>query len=102
MAQIALPPSSIGTNENILEDYSIFNVFSAELMSVGIDDEELIALLLQGTEPPGYFEGELGLTGIGDDVPDNPGFTDEFIDLSDLSLFVPSEVRDLTLDFLGN
>ncbi|MCZ6693226.1 MAG: hypothetical protein O6939_04910 [Bacteroidetes bacterium] len=102
VAQIGLPPSSVGTNENILEDYSIFNVFSEELMSAGIDNEELIALLLQGTEPPGYFEGELGLTGIGDDVPDNPGFTDEFIDLSDLSPFVPSEVRDLTLDFLGN
>ena len=95
-----MPPSSVSTAEGILEEYSIFNVLEDEMMAVGITNPDLIEFILQNAHAPAYFVGEEGFAGSGDDIPEHPGFTSEFINLAGLSPFVPNEIKNLKIDFL--
>lgn len=99
VAEVALPPSSVATND-VMDDYSLFNVIDADIKSVGITDQDAIDAYLANAVPPAYFDDVTGFLGAGEDVPSNAAFTAEFNDLSDLSPFVPSDVADLSIGFL--
>jgi len=102
VAEVAIPPSTVSTSDGLITEFSVVNVLTDELMAAGITDQAFIDAFVAGAEGPGYFEEGEGLIATGSDIPENPGFSEEFIDLSGLQPFVPSEIRDLTLDFLNN
>ncbi|WP_420580983.1 hypothetical protein [Reichenbachiella sp.] len=99
IAEVALPLSTVETAD-VMDDYSIYTVFDAEIKSVGITDQDLIDAHLTNALPPAYFDKSTGFLGAGDDVPTNEGFTSEFIDLSDMSPYVPKDVANLSVTFL--
>ncbi len=99
VAAVALPPSAVDTNEGLIDDFSVFSVFEDELMTVGITDQEVIDLVLANASAPAYFVGEDGFISSGTTIPDNPAFSNSFIDLSGLTPFVPRDIRDLDLIF---
>ena len=99
VAEVALPPSSVETND-VMDDYSLFAVFEAEINSAGITDQNQIDAHLANALPPAYFDNKTGFLGAGESVPDNDGFTSEFIDLSEMSPFAPKDIADLSVSFL--
>lgn len=99
VAEVALPLSSEETND-VMEDYSLHSVIDADIKSVGITDQDAIDSYLEHAVPPAYFDDITGFLGAGDDVPTNEGFTSEFIDLSDMSPYVPKDVASLSVTFL--
>ena len=99
VAEVALPPSSVETND-VMEDYSLYAVIDADIKSVGITDQDAIDAYLANAVPPAYFDDVTGFLGAGEDVPAHEAFTSEFIDLSELSPFVPSDIAGLSVEFL--
>ncbi len=99
VAIVGLPPSSVSMLEGLLEEYSVYNVFEQEMIAVGITNPDIIEFILQNAHSPAYFIGEDGFVGSGDNVPEHPGFTADFRDLSGLSPFVPKEIKELELEF---
>ncbi|WP_422359181.1 hypothetical protein [Reichenbachiella sp.] len=99
VAEVALPLSTVETAD-VMDDYSIYTVFDAELKSLGVTDQTVIDAHLTNAVPPAYFDKETGFLGAGDDVPSNEAFTSEFIDLSDMSPYVPKDVASLSVTFL--
>lgn len=95
---LGLPPSSVTTSD-IFDNYSVFAVLEAEINNVGITDQDIIDQILQNATSPAYFNE---ISGFIDSGPDNApsGFTDEFIDLSTLSPFIPNDISNLQLDFI--
>lgn len=98
VAAIGLPPSAVDTNEDIIDDFSVFNVLESELNAVGITDQALIDQILANAIAPAYFDND-GFISSGPNIPANLPFTEDFIDLSELTPFVPREIRDLSVSF---
>lgn len=99
VAEVALPPSSIDTDD-VMVDYSIYSVFDAEIKSMGVSDQDLIDGYLANAVPPAYFDKATGFLGAGESVPEQAGFTSEFVDLSGLSPYVPNDVANLSVEFM--
>lgn len=99
VAEVALPLSTLETAD-VMDDYSIYTVFDAEIKSAGINNQELIDAYLTNAVPPAYFDKSNGFLGAGEDVPSNVGFTSEFVDLSNISPYVPKDVATLSVAFL--
>lgn len=99
VAEVGLPPSTLDSDDRdvLLKDYSIGNVFTSEITSVwpGIDPQ-LLAIYLQNTEAPGYFDHSGFISG-----GVSPGAKwDVLADrLEDLSPFNPKEVSELVVAF---
>lgn len=101
VAQIAMPVVSHPTVDQIFDTYSMYNVFLQEInvMYPGLP-QNFIDEFLVNTTSPGYFVGGQGFISCGTDIPATPaGFTAEFIDLSGLSPYVPSDVNNMVIDF---
>jgi hypothetical protein len=110
VAKIALPPSSVSTIENIFEEYSIKNVIKRELEEeyAGLISiypaaqdtlDAMVDLYTAEAEPPGYFDAG-GFISNADSIPDNEGFTEEFMDLSGMQPYVPFDIKNLIISFL--
>ncbi|MEP2023459.1 MAG: hypothetical protein ABJH98_09435 [Reichenbachiella sp.] len=99
VAEVALPPSSVETND-VMDDYSLFTVIDAEIKYVGLTNQDQIDAYLANAVPPAYFDKSTGFLGAGENVPSNDGFTSDFIDLSDLSPYVPNDIANLSIEFL--
>ncbi|MEP3387987.1 MAG: hypothetical protein ABJO02_07360 [Reichenbachiella sp.] len=97
VAEVALPLSTVETAD-VMDDYSIYAVFDAEIKSIGITDQNLIDAYLTNAVPPAYFDKTSGFLGAGENVPE--GFSSEFTDLSGLSPYVPNDVATLSVAFL--
>ena len=102
VAIVGLPPSDVTSSEGLLEEYSVYNVFEQEMISVGLTNPDLIAFILQNAHSPAYFIGDAGFVGSGDDVPEHPGFTAQFIDLGGMTPYVPNDIKNLELNFFGD
>ena len=61
VAEVALPPNSLDSDDRavLMDDYSIRNVFTDEILSVWPNIEQFqIDAYLVNTTPPGYFDGD--------------------------------------------
>ncbi len=94
ICEVALPPSSLTSTSNMLDDYSIIEVITEEANNMGITDSAAIAAYLSEADAPGYFIDPQGLVSSGTDVPSHPGFTSSFIDISALTPYVPNDVKN--------
>jgi hypothetical protein len=108
VVNLALPGTSLNTVNRIFEDYSISKVLETEMHTIwdpmaegnpiklAIIDAAIDKLLVHA-QLPGYFDST-GYLGCG---PGNKptGFSDEFVDLSGLTPYIPKAIRDLKIEF---
>lgn len=107
VAATAIPPSSVSTNETIIEDYSLRNVVldMIPLIRDSLDvpafatDEMLLDQFTVNLGKPAYFSKEEGFISAGEDLPVIGGFTTDFSNLDGLKPYVPADVRDLKVSF---
>lgn len=106
VAEVGLPPSNTQHNDGLLTEYSIYNVFVAEIENqYGIDIipggafEDYVVNLLKNTEAPGYFIEGQGFVSCSDQIPDHVDFTTDFIDLSSLHPYIPADIKNLVVKF---
>jgi len=100
VAQVAMPPSTVNTNVDLFEDYSIRKVLQQEVLEVfGTSLPALLEPFLVNSDPPGYFVKGKGFEGSADNLPDESGFTEEFIDLGGMTPYVPNDIQFLEVEF---
>lgn len=99
VALLALPPSAVDTNENLFDEYAVLNILEQELETSGIVDQSIIDLVLNHATAPSFYSGAEGFLSSGANIPDNPAFSNSFIDLSSFVPFVPRDIRDLEISF---
>ncbi len=102
VVQIALPASSVSTTTNLFGTYSIYETYKTAILSEGranaSDVDAYLTAHLGNHEPPAYFRSTRF---IGAGTSERPvDFSADFADLSTLTPFAPTVIRDLTLDFL--
>jgi len=99
VAEVGLPPSSLDNadREVLLKDYSIKNVFTAEILEAwpNINPDALDAFL-SNIKAPGYFNNGGFVTG---GVSPGPGWDVIATRLEDLTPFNPKTVSDLQVTF---
>jgi hypothetical protein len=102
VAEVGLPPSSLdnSTRSVLLEDYSIKNVFTDQIMAVwpGID-KSLLDGYLYNAGAPGYFNAE-GFVQGGKSPGNEYNAVGARID--ELSPFNPSEISEMVIGFKLN
>lgn len=97
VVKLALPPSAVSTGD-VLEQYSVFSVLEEEIRSAGITDQDVIDAILIEAKSPAYFNSAGFITSGVENKP--ASFSDTFVDLGGMNPFVPSEVKNLTIDFI--
>lgn len=100
LAELALPPSIVQTNENLFTDYSVFKVFKEEVTKAvpGINPS-LLDLYLANTKGPAYFVKDQGFVSAGVPPANIAGFTESFINISSLTPYVPYDIKTLKVEF---
>jgi hypothetical protein len=102
VAEVGLPPSTLdeSTRNVLLEDYSIKNVFTDQIMAVwpGID-KSLLDGYLYNAGAPGYFNAA-GFVQGGTSPGNEYNAVEARID--ELSPFNPSEINNLVISFKLN
>lgn len=94
-----LPASGVSTNDFEQGDqYSVYDVLEAEINEVANLDQQTIEDILAEAHSPAYFNAQGFITSGVDNKP--PGFDASFADLTGMKPFVPSNVRDLSIDFI--
>ncbi len=97
-AELALPPCNY-TSAETLSPFALKTVLTAEINTVYPEaTAEQIALYLENTDAPGYFESS-GFVSCGTNIPSNPAFSETFLDMQDMTPFIPKTVNDLNLMF---
>ncbi|MGK7396537.1 MAG: hypothetical protein ACNS62_18300 [Candidatus Cyclobacteriaceae bacterium M3_2C_046] len=106
VAEVGLPPSDIDYNNNLLSDYSIYNVFKKDIenafnITINPDGwaDQAIKNMFKNTEAPGYFVQPEGFKSCADEIPNQEGFTQDFINLSLLKPYVPKDVKNMVIEF---
>ncbi len=101
VAQVALPPCTLNNLTNIFSTYSILNVLTAEINEAyPLASQEQIDAFLVNTNTPAYFNGTQGFLSCGPVKPTSPaGFTNEFVDLSNLEPYYPTMINALNISF---
>lgn len=99
VAEVGLPASTLDSDDRevLLKEYSVRNVFTAEITSVwpGIDPQAL-AIYLQNTAAPGYFSNSGFISGGVSPGAEWDVLTER---LEDLSPYNPAEVSSLDVTF---
>jgi len=103
VAKVAIPQTTLASVDKIFETYSIFNVINNEIHAVygNTIPQTIIDSYLKNTATPAYFNGTLGFISCGELPTGVVGFTSNFVDLSNLTPYVPNDVNNLTINF-GN
>ena len=100
VAEVGLPPSNLDEDSRdvILKDFSIRNVFEAEIEAeYGTEiDDELLDLFLANTLAPGYFNSDGFVQAQIAPSMEWEGLVDR---IENLSPYNPFEVTNLTIDF---
>jgi hypothetical protein len=104
VATVSLPPSSVNSVTDLLENYSIYNVVKGEVetafnVTLGGIFDHLYQPYFVNTNAPGYFKRPEGFISSGSIVPNHVGFTSKFIDLSGLKPYLPLSVKELSIIF---
>jgi len=97
VVKLALPPSG-PTTGNYFETHSVFSVLQSEIQSIGISDQSVIDDILQEAQSPAYFDADGFITSGEDNKPID--FSSVFVDLSSLEAFVPTDIRELKINFI--
>lgn len=100
VAKVAITPSTVSTVTDIFNAYSVDSVLSSEIHTVyPAATQAQINSYLSYTDQPAYFVSTQGFVSCGANIPGNTGFTTSFIDLSGLSPYIPSDIKNLTISF---
>lgn len=104
VAELAIVPSTVTTNDTILTGFALYDVLFEELETVWgpftSTDSANVAGFLQEAKAPGYFMDTRGFVSAGNcPTPCDPGFTTSFIDLSGLTPFIPNDVANQTISW---
>ena len=90
VAEVALPPSTT-TSSDVYTNFNIKKVVESEYTSAA-------GGLIFNETAPGYFADDKFL-GDGETTQDSTKFTDDFVKLSDMTSFIPSEIKTLAVTF---
>ena len=112
VAEIALPPSTLTHTDNILKTYSVEDVLKDEVVKQLHDGGEIDTTTFTEADwiayhenldaqiinlgAPAYFN-EDGFISAGASLP--TGFTEVFVDMSDLSPYIPIDIKNLEIKF---
>ncbi len=106
VAQVALPPMTLETTDSLFENYGIRDVMASEFHRI-YDNiypanlvEEYLKGILQNAEAPAYFSNKGFIAAGPANQPDN--FSNDFINLSNLSPYVPKDIMNLNISFDTN
>ncbi len=104
IARIALPTVLQTDMTNIWVDFSVDQVLSDEIDIVYPNVEQSILtdikiIYLANATGPAYFTGEQGFVSNAGDIPDDEGFTQDFMNMTGLTPWVPSEINQMTITF---
>lgn len=94
-----LPASSVTLNSfSSGDEYSVYQVLEDEINAVANLDQALVAAILAEAGSPAYFNGQGFITAGSENQP--MSFSNAFVDLSGLTPFVPSDVKNLAVRFI--
>ena len=104
IARIALPTILQTDMSNIWDDFSVDKVLSDEIDIVYANVEQstlttIKNIYLANAIGPAYFTGEQGFVSNAGDIPDDEGFTQDFMNLTGLTPWAPSEISQMTITF---
>jgi hypothetical protein len=105
VAKVALPECNLDNIATLFTDYSIEKVLHDEINTVygsvvtPTQLDSIANVFLQNAKAPGYFIGIGGFVSCGTDIPANPGFTTDFINLDALSPYIPKDISTLSIPF---
>jgi hypothetical protein len=105
VAQVALPPMTLTSVNGMFETYALKNVLSTDFHAFydNLFPSSLISIYLESVlkdaNAPAYFNNG-GFVSSGTNVPS--GFSNDFIDLSSLSPYVPADIMNLNIGFNTN
>jgi len=104
IARIALPTILQTDMTNIWDDFSVDKVLSDEIDIVypNVDQSTLTNIkdiFLANAIGPAYFSGEQGFVSNASNVPDDEGFTQDFMNMTGLTPWVPFEISQMTITF---
>ena len=104
IARIALPTILQTDMTNIWVDFSVDQVLSDEIDIVypNVDQSTLTGIkeiFLSNAIGPAYFTGEQGFVSNASNIPDDEGFTTDFMNMTGLSPWAPFEINQMTITF---
>jgi hypothetical protein len=102
VAQVALPETTVDViDANFWTNYNIKKVLNDEIQKVynGSAPQNILDEYLQNAEAPGYFKAGVGFVSSGTNVPADAAFTPALINLSDLTPYIPVNIKNMTLPF---
>ena len=104
VAEVGLPPSDLDNNsrETILGEYSLKNVFTAEITNAWPDIAnfpDLLETYLQNTEGPGYFNAQGFVAG---GTSPSAEYNELSNAIENLVPYNPIEITNLSLEFKAN
>lgn len=104
IARIALPTVLQTDMSNIWVDFSVDQVLSDEIDIVypNVDQTTLTQIkvvFLTNAIGPAYFTGEQGFVSNAGDIPDDEGFTQDFMNMTGLTPWAPFEINQMAITF---
>jgi len=105
IARIALPTILQTDMSDIWVDFGVDKVLSEEIDIVyaNVTDQEILndikEIFLANATGPAYFTGEQGFVSNAGDIPDDEGFTKDFMNMTGLTPWTPSEISQMTITF---
>jgi hypothetical protein len=104
VARIALPTILQTDMTNIWVDFSVDQVLSDEIdiFYPNVDQSTLTdikEIFLANAIGPAYFTGEQGFVSNAGTIPDDEGFTQDFMNMTGLTPWAPSEINQMTITF---
>ncbi|MCH7657011.1 MAG: hypothetical protein IIB05_01645 [Bacteroidetes bacterium] len=104
IARIALPTILQTDMSNIWVDFSVDKVLTEEIDIVyaNVDQatlSDIKKIFLARAVGPAYFTGEQGFVSNAGDIPDDEGFTQDFMDMTGLNPWSPAEINQMIITF---
>ena len=107
VAKIALPTILQTNMTNIMVDFSVDKVLSEEIdiFYANVDQAVLNQIkewFLGKATGPAYFTGKQGFVSNANNIPDDESFTQDFMNMTGLTPWAPSEINQMTITFSTN
>lgn len=104
IARIALPTILQTDMSNIWSDFSVDKVLTEEIDIVYANVDQAILtgikeIFLARAIGPAYFTGEQGFVSNAGDIPDDEGFTQDFMNMTGLIPWSPVEINQMIITF---
>jgi hypothetical protein len=102
VALCALPVISLSNNEMpiLWTDYTMEKVLEAEITDAYVDiAPATLETYVKEARGAAYFIGRQGFVGNDTNIPDHPGFTSAFIDLSGFDPWAPYDIYTMNINF---